>query len=136
MTRITLLACALAALALPAAAQTARKPDITKELIGTWEGPYTSEAAPPGSLRLVVALGENQEWKVTLDVISDQAPPSGEVRNFTVDGNTVSWVQSVGDLECSSNVTLVAGILKGGAECLQNGALVLTAGFLLEKKKT
>lgn len=137
MTRITLLAGSLAVLAsLPAAAQApAKKPDISKELIGTWEGPYQSEAVPPGSLKLAIARGPKQEWQVTLEVISDDPPPADVVRDFTVDGNTVSWVQTISDMECRSAATLVAGVIKGTAECTQGGAVVVTATFLLEKKK-
>lgn len=137
MTRITLLAGSLLALAsLPAAAQApATKPDISKTIIGTWEGPYQSEAVPPGSLKLAVARGPKQEWQVTLEVISDQPPPADVVRDFTVDGNSISWVQAISDMECRSTATLVAGILKGTAECTQGGAVVVTAAFLLEKKK-
>ena len=137
MTRITLLACSLAALvSIPAAAQApAKKPDISKEIIGTWEGPYQSEAVPPGSLKLSVARGPKQEWEVTLGVMSDEPPPAGEVRDFMLDGNAISWVQTIAEMECRSTATLAGGILKGSAECSQGGAVVVTATFLLEKKK-
>jgi hypothetical protein len=111
-------------------------PDISSQLIGTWEGPYQSEAVPPGSLKLVIAQVEKREWKVTLEVISDQPPPAGEVRDFTVEAGTVSWIQDIADMQCRSVAKLVAGVLKGDAECTQGGAVVVTATFLLEKKKT
>lgn len=110
-------------------------PDISRQLIGTWEGPYQSEAVPPGSLRLVIAQGEKHEWKVTLEIISDQPLAAGEVRDFTVEAGTASWVQDIGDMQCRSVVKLVAGVLKGDAECTQVGAVAVTASFLLEKKK-
>jgi len=136
MTRISLLALALASLwPGPAEAQSPAKPDISTQLIGIWEGPYQSEAAPPGSLRLVIAQGVDRAWKVTLEVFSDDPPPAGEVRDFKVEGDTVSWAQPVSDFECLSKAILVAGMLKGSAECWQGGAVALTAGFLLEKRK-
>ena len=136
MTRISLLAFSLAlGAALPAQAQApARKPDITRQLLGTWEGPYSSEAVPPGSLRLIVAQGDKKEWKATLEIMSDQPPPAGELREFTVDGETVSWIQTVSEMECRSTATLAAGVLKGTAECTQGGVVALTATFVLAKK--
>ncbi len=128
---------ALAFLALTtgaAAAQQPATPDISRQLLGTWEGPYQSEAVPPGSLKLTVAKGDKQEWKVTLTVISDQPSAAGEVQDFTVQGGTVSWSQDIADLQCKSTATLVAGMLKGNAECTQGGAVVVTATFLLGKQ--
>lgn len=128
---------ALALLAMGAAsarAQTPAGPDVSKQLIGTWEGPYQSESVPPGTLKLSIAKGEKQEWKVTMVVISDDPPPAGEVKDFVVDGGTVSWTQDIADMVCASKATLVAGVLKGTAECSQGGAVVVTATFLLGKQ--
>ena len=136
MTRIAMLGVALVGLvAFPAEAQSPKKPDISKDLIGTWEGPYQSEMVPPGSLKLVIARNPNREWQVTLEIFADQPPAAGEVRNFKVEGDTVSWAQTVSEMDCLSTLTLVAGLLRGGAECWQNGAVAVTASFLLEKKK-
>ena len=134
MTRFPLLAASLLVIAtVPAGAQA--KPDISKQLLGVWEGPYSSEAVPPGTLKLSVAQGDKKEWKVTLEVASEQPPPAGDVREFAVDGNSVSWMQTIAEMECKSTATLVAGILKGTAECTQGGAVAVTATFMLEKKK-
>lgn len=134
MPRILSLAGLGALLATSASAQPNSKPDISKEIVGVWEGPYQSEMVAPGNLRLTVV--RDSTWKVTLEVFSDQAPPGGEVRDFTVNADSVSWVQTVADLECTSKAVLVAGVLKGTAECWQNGAVALTAGFILEKRKS
>lgn len=138
MIRIALLTISLIALAGGNAAAQAptkapAKPDVSRQLLGVWEGPYQSEAVPPGSLKLTVAR-DQATWKVTLEVISDQPPVAGEVQNFTVEGSTISWMQVIADMECHSTATLVAGILKGAAECTQAGAVAVTASFLLEKK--
>ena len=108
-------------------------PDISKQIIGTWQGPYQSEAVPPGSLKLVIAR-DATGWKVTMDVISDQPPAVGDIKDFTVDNGTLSWSQDIQDMNCKSTATLVSGVLKGSAECSQGGAVVVTATFLLEKK--
>ena len=135
MIRNALLTLALLAAAGSAGAQSKPAGDLPKQLIGTWEGPYQSEAVPPGSLKLVVARAANGDWNVTLEVISDQPPPAGEVKEFAVQGDSVSWVQDISDMQCKSVAKLVAGVLKGDAECSQGGAVVLTATFLLEKKQ-
>jgi hypothetical protein len=136
MNRLALAGFLSFSLAAAAQAQDAPAPaaDISKQLIGTWEGPYQSEAVPPGSLKLVVAREANKEWKVSLAIISDQPPAAGELRDFAVEGNSVSWVQDIDEMTCRSVAKLVAGLLKGDAECSQGGAVVLTATFLLEKK--
>lgn len=105
------------------------------DVLGIWEGPYESEAVPPGNLRLTVGRNASHEWQVTLEVFSDQAPTAGAVRGFKVEGDKVSWVQDVADLTCASSATVTAGAMKGTAECSQNGAVVVTANFLLERKK-
>ncbi len=126
---------ALAAVLLSSRGATAQvpAPDISKQLVGTWEGPYQSESVPPGSLKLVIAR-DATGWKVSMEVISDQPPPVGDVKDFTVDKGTVTWNQDIQDMTCRSTATLVSGVLKGSAECSQGGAVVLTATFLLEKK--
>jgi len=134
MTRLPLVALALAGFALPAVAQAPRQSSLANQILGTWEGPYQSESVPPGSLKLVVARGEQNSWKVTMEVLSDQPPPAGEVQNFTVTNDSVSWTQLIAEMECRSTATLVAGVLKGTAECWQGGAVAVTATFLLEKK--
>lgn len=120
----------------PAAAQTPAAPtapDISERLIGTWEGPYQSDAAPPGGIRLIVAR-EGGAWKVTLGVISDQELPTSEVTDFKVEGDVVSWSQGIAGLDCNSQATIENGVLKGGTECSAGGGAPITATFLLQKK--
>lgn len=129
MSRTPLLALSLAVFGLPVPAQG----DLSKQILGTWQGPYQSESVPPGALKLVVAK-ENAEWKVTLEISADDPPPAGEVREFKVENGEASWVQTVADMECRSIAKLVEGALKGGAECSQGGAVVVTATFVLIKQ--
>jgi hypothetical protein len=130
------LATALLALAAagPASAQLAppsgRATPLAEQVLGTWAGPYQSESAPPGNLKLVVAR-EAGAWKVTLGVIADQELPGGEVRDFTVDEEKISWVQEIMGMECKSVAKLEGGALKGETECSQGGAVAVTATFLL-----
>lgn len=124
-------------LALPVALSAQAKPDtsatsLEKQLIGTWEGPYQSDQAPPGGLRLVIA--RDSTWKVTLGVISDQEIPAGEVNEFRVDGGRISWVQDIMGMICRSSAELSAGTLRGESNCEQGGAVAITATFVLLKK--
>jgi hypothetical protein len=106
------------------------------DVLGVWEGPYQSEAVPPGTLKLTVARGANKEWQVTLEIFADQPPAAGPVKDFKLEGNKISFSQEVAEMNCVSTGTITSGVLKGTAECSQNGAVVVTATFLLEKKKT
>ena len=112
---------------------TPKTDDIGPKLIGTWEGPYQSDQAPPGSLRLVIGK-EAGVWKVTLQVQSDQPIDAAEVRDFKVDGAQVSWAQDIMGMECKTLATLESGTLKGTTECSQGGAVAITATFVMLKK--
>jgi hypothetical protein len=104
------------------------------DVIGVWEGPYQSEAVPPGTLKLTVARDAARAWQVTLEIFSDQPPPAGPIKDFKVEGNKISFSQEVAEMLCVSSGTITSGVLKGTAECSQNGAVVVTATFLLERK--
>lgn len=136
MKRMVLVLGLVAITALPASAQAPKPaPALSaqqKQLIGTWEGPYTSEQAAPGGLRLVIA--RDSVWKLTLEVISDQAIAVGEVREITVEGTTVSWVQDIMEMTCRAQGAIVAGTLKGDTSCEQGGQVAITASWVLLKK--
>jgi hypothetical protein len=128
----------LALTAVPASAQApAPKPSpsasaVEKQLLGTWEGPYTSEQVPPGSLRLV--LTKDPAWKAVMSVISDQPIESGEITEFKVEGTTISWSQVIADMNCHASAELVNGTLKGESSCEQGGQVAVTAAWVLLKK--
>lgn len=117
------------------AAQGAAAPagDLAEKILGIWEGPYQSDAAPPGSIRLVVAK-ENGAWKVSLGVISDQDIPASDVADFKVEGSQVSWSQGIAGMDCRTVATIENGFLKGGTECGNGGGMAITATFLLARK--
>lgn len=137
MIRFASLVLGLSALGfVPAAAQVRPEPkteDITPKLLGTWQGPYQADQAPPGSLKLVIAK-EGAAWKVTLGVVADQPIDAAEVREFKVEGTEITWVQNIMDLECKTLAHLVAGTIKGGTECSQAGTVAITATWVLLKQ--
>ena len=110
--------------------------DPAAAAIGVWEGPYQSEAVPPGSLKLTIVRDSTKALTATLEVFSDQPPPVGPVKDFKLEGNKVSWSQEIAEMICLSSGTITSGVLKGSAECSQNGAVVVSATFILEKKKS
>lgn len=136
MVRFATVALALSALgAAPASAQVRPMPkteDITPQLLGTWQGPYQSEQAPPGGLKLVIAK-EAAAWKVTLAVLADQPIDAAEVREFKLEGTEITWVQDIMNMQCKTLAHLTEGMLKGGTECSEGGAVTITATFVLLK---
>ena len=138
MIRFATLAVGLAVLGFsPAAAQVKPEPktdDISPKLLGTWQGPYQSEQAPPGGLKLVIAM-EGAVWKVTLAVVADEPIDAAEVREFKVEGNEITWTQDIMDMTCKTLAHLTAGsTLTGGTECSQGGTVAITATFVLLKQ--
>lgn len=136
MMRTTICSAALAlllatTLAAQAPAPAPKPADVEKTLIGKWEGPYQSDQTTPGTLRLVIAKEEGA-WKVTLQVVSDQELPAGDVREFKVMGTTVSWDQEISGLICRASAELVSGTLKGGSTC-EGGGMTITATWVLLK---
>jgi hypothetical protein len=123
----------LAVAPMSAQVPTPKTDDISPKLIGTWEGPYQSDQAAPGSLKLVIGK-EIGVWKVTLQVQTDQPIDAAEVRDFKVEGAEVSWLQDIMGMECRTQAALESGTLKGGTECSQGGAVAITATFVMLKK--
>jgi hypothetical protein len=123
----------VALLATAAASPLAAQGNLAKQVVGTWQGPYQTDQAPPGSLKLVVAR-DTSGWKVTMDVISDDPPPVGEIRDFKVEVDQVSWTQDIAEMECHSVAKMVGGALKGQSDCMQGGALAVTATWILVKQ--
>jgi hypothetical protein len=124
-------------LAAPAAAQSpAPKPSTPtaaeKPFLGTWEGPYTSEQAAPGELRLVVS--RDTALKASLTVMSDEPIEAGEVRELKIEDNVISWVQDIMGMVCRASATINAGTLKGESVCEQGGAVAITASWVLVRK--
>ena len=127
----------LVLLAAPAVAQSpAPKPSAPtaaeKPFLGTWEGPYTSEQAAPGELRLVIS--RDTALKATLTVMTDQPIDAGEVRELKVEDNVISWVQDIMGMVCRASAMINSGTLKGETVCEQGGVAAITAAWVLVKK--
>ena len=128
MFHVALLAAAVAATSVSAQG----KPTADEQkFIGVWEGPYQSDQAPPGGLRLTIA--KDTAWKVSMEVVSDQALPAGDITDFKREGNTISWNQEISGLMCKASATLTDGTLKGESHCEGGGNLIAATWVLLRK---
>ncbi len=127
----------LVLLAAPAVAQSpAPKPvpptAAEKPFMGTWEGPYTSEQAAPGQLRLVIS--KDTTLQASLTVMSDEPIEAGETRELKIEDGVISWVQDIMGMVCKASAMINAGTLKGESVCEQGGAVAITATWVLVKK--
>lgn len=127
----------LVLLAAPVAAQSpAPKPvaptAAEKPFLGTWEGPYTSEQAAPGELRLVIS--KDTTLKASLTVMTDQPIEAGETRELKIEDGVISWVQDIMEMSCRASGMINAGTLKGETVCSQGGVVAITAAWVLVKK--
>jgi hypothetical protein len=71
--------------------------DPLSTIAGTWRGPVLTDG--PSGIMTVAVVQEAGTWKTTTDYEGDGIPPAGEVRDFKVEGNVVTWAQSVGEFE-------------------------------------
>src|SRR5438552_1115270 len=89
--------CVLSAFAIPAFAQssgpTSSPMTADKNLVGAWEGPYSADHGPPGSIRLTIV--RDSTWKASMELVAGGEPVPTTIRDFRVDGNSVSWTQEL-----------------------------------------
>ncbi len=116
----------------PLTAQTPLPAPAVADWVGTWKGPFTTDG-PFGTLTLTIERA-GDEWQVANLWEGDGVPPSGEVRLWSIAGNSFSFVQSVGEFEVFVKGTLENGVIKGSLEAFQAGTFVAT-GTIGELKR-
>ncbi len=127
-----------ATLASPAAAQAAAAaPAATAaanpKLLGTWEGPYTTDG-PSGTMTVTLAK-DGAGFKVTASLGGGDAPAPGEPRELVIDGDKVTWKQIFGEYDVTFKATLGAdGAVTGTLEAMQGGSFVGGGSYTLAKK--
>jgi hypothetical protein len=114
----------------PLAAQVPHPKVDAAPLLGTWEGPYTSDHAS-GGLRLVIT--RDTVWKATLGSAPETMFPETSVDEFKVEGNNLSWTQAIMGAACSATAALEGSALKGELACDHDGTAVRIS-FLLVKR--
>ena len=127
-----------ATLATPAGAQGAATPAASAaanpKLMGTWEGPYTTDG-PSGTMTVVLSK-DGANFKVTASLGGADAPAAGEARELAFDGDKVTWKQTFGEYDVtfkaalSTDGTQVTGTL----EAMQGGSFVGGGSYTLTKK--
>jgi hypothetical protein len=120
----------LFALGAPAASaqHPAKKPvsdSLTTKWTGDWEGTMST---PHGEGTMHLAISRTDGWKVNV-TLGGTPIPSGEVKDFTPQGDRATWVHAIMDMSCKANGSIIGGTLKGETECSMG-----TFGFVLRKK--
>jgi hypothetical protein len=100
---------------------------VTKIYVGTWEGPYTSDHALPGSIRLVI--GYDSTWNATMAITAQMPLPLASLSEFKITGEKLSWRQELMGGQCSGGATLAEGAMSGSLTC---GPMEIP--FVLRKK--
>ena len=91
-------------------------PDSAKALIGTWEGAYTSDHAPPGGMKLVIA--KDSVIKATaLSIALGAEMQAVPVHDFVVTSTDISWIQETMGMSCQATAVVKSGQMKGAVVC-------------------
>lgn len=101
--------------------------------VGVWEGPYESDAVPPGTIKLFISK-VGGVWKAVMAVRSDEPLFEVEVTELKIAGSEMSFTNEAMGLVCRSTTRVDGGALKGRAECSQNGALQFVTTYVLLKQ--
>ena len=115
---------------LPAIAQSASPP--AGNLAGTWRGPVLTDG--PSGIMTVVVVQEAGGWKTTTDYEGDGIPPGGDVRDFKVEGNLVTWAQTVGEYEVLYHAKVEGDTMRGDLYAYEGGTMVAGGTFELKKQ--
>ena len=135
---VLLIGVASATVAMPASAQGAATPAATAaanpKLIGTWEGPYTTDG-PSGTMTVTLSK-DGANFKVSASLGGADAPAAGDARELTFDGDKVSWKQLFGEYDVTFKGALSADgtQVTGTLEAMQSGSFVGGGSYTLTKK--
>ena len=103
------------------------------KLDGTYKGSWTSDG-PSGTGTLTIGK-EGADWKVTHLLEGDQVPPpTGDPRDWKVEGNAFSFAQTYGEFEVMFKGTVEGDVIKGTIEAYQGGSMVGTGSFEYKKQ--
>ena len=126
-----------ATLTLPAQAQAAAAPAAAAanpKLMGTWEGPYTTDG-PSGTMTVTLSK-DGAGFKVTASLGGGDAPAPGEPRDLTIVGDKVSWKQAFGEYDVTFTAAMSAdgAQVTGTLEATQGGSVVGGGSYTRAKK--
>lgn len=130
MRRVLSLALLLALVPLAAMGQSAN--GSAPALAGTWRGPVITDG--PSGIMTVILSQEAGVWKNITSYEGDGIPPAGEVRDVKVEGNVITWAQTVAEFEVMYRATVDGDLMRGELEAYQGGAMVAGGTFELKKQ--
>ena len=85
-------------------------------LLGTWAGSFVMEAK--GGMELLVARDSaGAGWRVRMQLMVDHPFPPVDVRDFKVDGKTVTWLSDLMGTTCKAKAALDGNTMKGDMVC-------------------
>jgi hypothetical protein len=116
------------------AAPAADAPGSAK-LVGSWEGPFTTDG-PSGTMSVKVTKN-GAAWQVAPALTSGEVPPpAAEPSEIKANGNVISWKQVYGEYDVVFKATLSedGGQLTGTIEASQGGTYVGGGTFTLSRK--
>ena len=91
-------------------------PDSARAIVGTWEGSYTSDHAPSGTMKAVFV--QDSAIKLTSFALAmDNTMQTLEVRNFSFTSDEISWTEDLMGMTCQTTAVLKGGLLKGAIVC-------------------
>ena len=100
---------------------------------GTYKGSWTSDG-PSGIGTLTIAK-DGASLKVTHLLEGDQVPPpTGDPRDWKVEGNAFTFAQTYGEFEVTFKGTMEGDLIKGTIEAYQGGSMVGTGSFEYKKQ--
>jgi hypothetical protein len=88
-----------------------------KLMNGTWEGPFTSDQGPGGTMSVAVSHN-GSTVNATMTISAHMDVPPSTLTNIQHNGGRITWTQQTGDASCSGSATHNAdGALVGSLDC-------------------
>jgi hypothetical protein len=116
MIRKTIIAGALLGLAAHLHAQSPPPPHPGgHDMLGVWEGKFTSNHDAEGTLRITIA--HDSAVRVTMEFGSSLQVPPSAFTSITHEGVSVKWTQEILDTACEGSGTIEEHKFKGEIHC-------------------
>lgn len=88
-----------------------------KLMTGTWEGPFTTDHGPGGTMSIAVSH-DNSGVKATMTISAQMDLPASALQNIKHDGGKITWTQQTGDMSCNGSASHDGdGALTGSLDC-------------------
>src|SRR5437879_3790884 len=79
--------------------------DSTSKLMnGTWEGPFTTDHGPSGTMSIAVSH-DSSGVKATMTLSAHMDVPPSTLENIKHDAGKITWTQETGGMSCSGSAS-------------------------------